>query len=139
MFLQGPSAGRRIVAKSWSGSFVGDPALVRRLARLKARLVPLRPEKRSFTLTEKRVKRVKHVMISGDPAWEGWEVTLTLRVGKRKASKRVTLYRGKSSVVGVWRVPARGTLALVEYVGIPVELGYETQEAIWVPELSRRP
>lgn len=133
LLVRGPNAGRRIVAKSWDGSVLGDPAYVARLAQLKSRLVPLRPD-RLPSLQQKRLKRVSTVVFPGDPPWQGWRVQLSVRQGKRRASKQVVIYREKARLLTAWRVPSRGTLVLVQYLGIPYEFGYETEDAIWLPD-----
>lgn len=142
LFVRGPQRGKIVVAKSWAGSTRGDAAFEARLAALKARLVSLASDT-SVSLTQKRVKRVQHQGYPGDPPRPGWSTEVTVKSGKRRASKRVVIFdtsvgqtvqsqTGKARLVSAWRVPGRGTVAVVEYVGIPHEFGYETQQAIWI-------
>jgi hypothetical protein len=141
VLLRGPHRGKVIVAKSWAGSTRGDAAFEVRLAALKARLASLASQQ--VRLSQKRLGRVQHKDRFGDVRG-AWSTELVVSVGKGRAKKRVHIFEtsvgqtpesqtGKARLVGAWRVPGRGTIAIVEYVGIPVEFGYETQEAIWIP------
>lgn len=142
MLVRGPQRGKKVVAKSWAGSTRGDVAFEARLAALEARLVTLVPDT-GVSLTQKRLKQVQHRVHPDDDPRPGWSTELTLKAGKRRASKRVVIFAtdvaqtvqsqtGKARLVSAWRVPGRGTIAIVEYVGIPYEFGYETQDAIWI-------
>jgi hypothetical protein len=148
MHTHGSHVGRMTPVRSW---YQGDAAEVEarfeeRLAALRADLVELdQTPPSSLQLDTRVVKRRALRLFPGEPPIRKYELRLTVRpsqTGRRPstlsslgASTSVTGYlRPRARLVDSYQIPGEQlALAVVEYVGIPFELGHTKEAALLVP------
>lgn len=152
MHTSGRHTGRRVPVRGW---YQGDPADIE--ARFEERLDALRGQLVGLDLLppvalrlDTRVTKRRAVrLFSGQPPLRKYELRLTVKprfldrrapdthtvVASIGASTTVTAYlRPRARLVESYRVPGEHlAVAIVEYVGIPFELGYAKQAALLVP------
>jgi len=143
---RGHHMGRLVPVRDW---YKGEPAEVEltfeaRLAALMSRLQPLRPlPVEDFMLTTRVVKRRALRLYPDSPPIRKFELRLTVRplcaevVSSLGGRADVAAYlRPRARLAEVFRIPGeRLAVAIVSYVGIPFEVGYEKQAALLVPFL----
>lgn len=154
MHTEGSHVGRMAPVRTW---YQGDARVVEacfeeRLGQLRASLVSLELLSPSALGLDTRVTKRRAVRLySGQPPLRKYELRLTVRpkvrastrpstralVASIGASTTVTAYlRPRARLVESYRVPGeRLGLAIVEYVGIPFELGHTKHAALLVPLL----
>jgi hypothetical protein len=145
MHTAGSHVGRLTPVRSWyQGPVVEVEARFEdRLSELRATLQVLRPMPLDQVSLRTRVTRRRALRLYQDrPPVRKYELRLTVRptravhpIASIGASELVTAYlRPRAHVVDLARVPGAGlALALVEYIGLPFELGYTKQAALLVP------
>lgn len=145
MHTTGNHVGRLVPMRSWyQGPLVEVEAQFEpRLAELRATLIELRPMPAEALSLRTRVTRRRALRLDRDRApVRKYELRLTVRptatsrsIASIGASELVSAYlRPRARLVDALRVPgAPLALALVEYIGVPFELGYTKQVALLVP------
>jgi len=144
LHTHGAHAGRVVPLSSW---YSGDPAAVEadfetRLAALRERLVELRPIPRvRFAIATRVVKRRALRLYPDETPIRKFTLRINVRpLGARGitsigATAEVDAYlRPRARLAETWRIPGeRLAVAVVAWVGIPFELGFEKQTALLVP------
>lgn len=144
MHTRGHHMGRLVPVRSW---YEGELAQVEgefegRLSVLLTRLRPMRPLPISTLSLRTRVVKRRALRLYPDrPPIRKFELRLTVRPGdvdlvaSLGGHALVTAYlRPRAHLVEAFRIPGeRLAVAVVSYVGIPFEVGYEKQAALLVP------
>jgi len=146
MHTRGHHMGRLVPLRSW---YRGDPIDVEaqfenNLEQLMARLRPLRALPLDLMALRTRVvKRRALRLFSDQPPIRKFELRLTVRprdmepISSLGGNTVVTAYlRPRAHLVEAFRIPGEHlAVAIVAYVGIPFEVGYEKHAALLVPFL----
>lgn len=144
MHARGHHIGRLVPVRHW---YCGDAEEVEaafegRLAELRSRLLPLRPiPAEELVLTTRVVKRRALRLHPDSAPIRKYDLRLSVRPLHSEAISSlggrtvVTAYlRPRARISEAFRVPGeRLAVAIVSYVGIPFELGYEKDAALLVP------
>jgi hypothetical protein len=120
--FKGKAAGKLVVVKSWKRE-----EFETRLEDLRKRLMPLEFLPLADFLLEKRtLKKIQHLQPHFDPR-PGLLLSVVVKGKKQRGQRSVKSYANPKNpveLVAVVRIPKRGSVALIRYIGIPYEFGY---------------
>lgn len=146
MHVAGPHAGKMIPVESWyrDDADAVEAKFPGRLAQLEGRLMRLVPEPQgtyalSTRITQRRAQRI----YPEDPPVRKYTLQLTVaphrdahEIASLYAPSRATVtayFRPKATLTEVARIPGMDvSVALVSYLGIPYEVGYERDVAVLI-------